>query len=80
MDREHFRELVNRAIDELPDEFRSRLENVDVVVTDYASLSQLAGVGLSQQMRLLGLYQGIPLTRRGRGYGMVPPDKISIFQ
>jgi len=29
---------------------------------------------------LLGLYQGVPQTRRGQGYGLVLPDKISIFQ
>jgi len=29
---------------------------------------------------LLGLYQGVPQTRRGRRYGLVLPDKISIFQ
>lgn len=29
---------------------------------------------------MLGLYQGVPQTRRGRGYGLVLPDKISIFQ
>ena len=80
MDREHFRELVNRAVGELPDEFRNRLDNVDVVVADYPSASQLARVGIKRRQLLLGLYQGIPLTRRGRGYGMVPPDKISIFQ
>ncbi len=30
--------------------------------------------------RLLGLYQGIPLTRRTRGYAAVPPDKITIYR
>lgn len=80
MDRDHFRDLVSRAIDDLPDEFRERLENVDVVVADYASSGQLDRVGAGRKHRLLGLYQGVPLTRRGRGYGMVPPDKITIFQ
>jgi predicted Zn-dependent protease with MMP-like domain len=31
-------------------------------------------------MRLLGLYQGVPLTRRGSWYGAVPPDRISIYR
>lgn len=31
-------------------------------------------------MPLLGLYQGVPLTRRTSGYGGVPPDKISIYR
>ena len=29
---------------------------------------------------LLGLYQGVPLTRRGSSYGAVLPDKITIFR
>ena len=29
---------------------------------------------------LLGLYQGVPLTRRTSGYAGVPPDKITIYR
>lgn len=29
---------------------------------------------------MLGLYEGVPRTRRGQGYGMVLPDKITIFR
>ena len=79
MDRERFRELVAAAIDALPDEFRERLENVDVVMADWPSRSQLAGTGLKGNQTLLGLYQGVPLTKRGR-YGMVTPDKITVFR
>ena len=80
MDRERFQELVTRAVDSLPEEFRTRLENIDVVVEDWPSPSQLASVGLRQGHTLLGLYEGVPLTKRGRRYGLVAPDKITIFQ
>jgi len=80
MDRERFEWLVARAIETLPDEFISRLENIDVVVEDYPTQSQLASVGLRRGQALLGLYQGVPLTKRGAHYGLVPPDKITIFQ
>ncbi|MBN1862267.1 MAG: metallopeptidase family protein [Dehalococcoidales bacterium] len=80
MDKERFRELVTEAISALPDEFRRRLENVDVVAVDWPSPQQMASVGLKRGQMLLGLYQGVPQTKRGRGYGMVAPDKISIFQ
>jgi predicted Zn-dependent protease with MMP-like domain len=46
------------------------MSNVAIVVEDEPP------PGLS----LLGLYQGVPLTRRGSGYGGVPPDKITIFR
>jgi len=80
MEREKFETLVVRAIDNLPLEFRNKLENVDVVVEDWPTLGQLKKVKLSHPSQLLGLYEGVPQTKRGRRYGMVAPDKISIFQ
>ncbi len=80
MNRESFEEIVFRAIEKLPAEFRDRLENVDVAVEDWASASQLNKVRLKHHGQLLGLYQGVPQTRRGVRYGMVLPDRIYIFQ
>jgi len=80
MERERFEALVARAIDNLPPEFQRKLENVDVVVEDWPAPRQLRQAKLRNPKQLLGLYQGVPQTRRGRGYGMVLPDKISIFQ
>jgi predicted Zn-dependent protease with MMP-like domain len=80
MQREKFEALVARAIDNLPPEFQRALENVDVVVEDWPTLRQLRQAKLSHPNQLLGLYQGVPQTRRGERYGMVLPDKISIFQ
>ena len=69
-----------KAVDSLPEEFRARLENVDVVAQDWPTREQLTRVGLRRSETLLGLYQGVPLIRRDRHYGMVTPDKITIFQ
>ena len=80
VDRDRFRRLVAEAVDSLPEEFHVRLENIDVVVDDWPTPSQLKQVGLRRGKTLLGLYQGVPLTKRGRHYGLVPPDKITIFQ
>ena len=77
MDAESFEALVARALSELPEEFKERLENVDVVVAHRPTQDQLARIGRGST--LLGLYEGVPLTRRGVRYGMVPPDKITIF-
>jgi predicted Zn-dependent protease with MMP-like domain len=55
------------------------MNNVDVVVYDAASRNQLIGTGLENEMELLGLYEGIPLTER-YGYDLVLPDKITLFQ
>ena len=80
MDREKFQWLVARAVDSLPEEFRTRLANIDVVVADWPTQGQLAEAGLKRGQTLLGLYEGVPLTKRGSHYGLVPPDKITIFQ
>jgi len=80
MQREKFEALVARAIDSLPPEFQRKLENVDIVVENWPTRGQLRQVKHSHPTQLLGLYQGVPQTRRGRGYGLVLPDKISIFQ
>ena len=80
MDVERFKDLVAKAIDSLPDEFLTRLENIDVVVEDWPTQGQLAQTGLGRNETLLGLYEGVPLTKRSSHYGLVPPDKITIFQ
>jgi len=80
MNREKFETLVVRAIAKLPPEFHSKLENVDVVVEDWPSPRLLKELKIRHPSQLLGLYQGVPQIKRGRGYGMVVPDKISIFQ
>jgi predicted Zn-dependent protease with MMP-like domain len=68
---ERFRELAAEALDGLPAWIQERLENVDVLVED-ASPRGRPG--------LLGLYEGIPLTRRGSGYFGVLPDRITLFR
>jgi predicted Zn-dependent protease with MMP-like domain len=79
MKREEFETLVVRAINNLPPEFQRKLDNVDIVVKNWPTPRQLRKVEHGYHNRLLGLYGGVPQTRRGRRYGLVLPDKISIF-
>ncbi len=67
------------AFDGLPDEFKARLDNVDLVLQDWPSREQLGVSDLEHPSELLGLYEGVPLTER-QGYNLVLPDKILIFQ
>jgi predicted Zn-dependent protease with MMP-like domain len=80
MEVERFEELVAKAIEELPEEFRERLENIDIVVADEPSRDQRRTSGLGRRDTLFGLYEGVPLTERTHGYDLVMPDKITIFQ
>jgi predicted Zn-dependent protease with MMP-like domain len=80
LDRKRFETLVEQALESLPPRFAAELDNVAIVVEDLADLDQLDVVDLDDPHQLLGLYQGIPLTRRPRGYAGALPDRISIFQ
>ena len=78
--RKEFEELVVLALKKLPKFVKKKMKNVDVVVEDRASRDLLSEVDLRSPFELLGLYQGIPLDRRGFYYGNVLPDKITLFQ
>jgi len=80
MNREEFESLVAKAIADLPAEFQHKLDNVDIVVEDWPTRRQLRQSRLSHHTQLLGLYEGVPQTKRSRGYELVLPDKITIFQ
>ncbi len=75
-----FERLVAETLDSLPADLRRLLDNVEVTVTLWPSAALLKAAGLGPGQTLFGLYQGVPQTRRGSHYGMVPPDKITIFQ
>ncbi len=64
----------------LPERFARRLDNVAIVVADEPSPQQLERSGVAQGETLYGLYEGIPVTARSSSYGMVVPDRITIFQ
>jgi predicted Zn-dependent protease with MMP-like domain len=65
-----FEQVAQDALDSLPRELRDRISNVEIVVEDEPPAGQ----------PLLGLYQGVPLTRRGSGYSGALPDKITIYR
>ena len=69
-DEAQFEHLVDLAIAELPPDIRAEMSNVAVVVEDEPPRGQ----------RLLGLYRGVPLTRRGSNYSGALPDKITIYR
>ena len=65
-----FEDTVAYAIDSLPDDLRSAMSNLEILVEDEPP----------RGMPLLGLYEGVPLTNRSSWYSAVPPDKISIYR
>jgi predicted Zn-dependent protease with MMP-like domain len=80
MTRARFRELVDEALETIPDDFRNAMHNIAIVVEDEPTSEQLEDVGLEPPDSLFGLYQGTPLTERQWAHGNALPDKITLFQ
>jgi len=78
--RDAFERLVAQALAELPRTFSEKLDNVEVVVEEWPDRHTLRLAGVRSPVELLGFYQGTPQTKRTRNYGLVLPDKISIYQ
>lgn len=72
-----FYELVEKALESLPAGLSGLLENVAIVVEDWPNLSSPLSQGSND---LYGLYEGVPLDRRGAGYWAQLPDRITIFR
>ena len=70
VDEDTFGQLVEKALDTIPTELRRQMRNVAVAVED-----------LGASWNLLGLYHGVPLTRRtGSSYVGHLPDQITIYR
>jgi predicted Zn-dependent protease with MMP-like domain len=65
-----FQRVIQETLDSLPRDLRERISNLEILVEAEPPAGQ----------PLLGLYQGIPLTRRTSNYSGALPDKISIYR
>ena len=80
LEENEFEDLVKEAVNSLPEKFKKKMENIIVVTEELASAELLAEMKISSPYHLLGLYRGIPYTKRGIWYRNVMPDKIIIFK
>jgi predicted Zn-dependent protease with MMP-like domain len=65
-----FEELAFEALENLPTSLSSKMDNVAIIVEEEA-----------ESRNLFGLYEGVPLTRRGvLSYSGVMPDRITLYQ
>lgn len=76
---EQFQGMIEQAMAELPREHMRAVKNVAIVFADEPTAEQRQELRLRGGQTLFGLYQGVPLARRGghTGYG---PDKITLFK
>jgi predicted Zn-dependent protease with MMP-like domain len=75
-----FRQLVDEALETIPQKFRDAMQNIAILVADEPTPDQLASVEIEPPDTLLGLYEGIPLTERQWAHGNALPDRITLFQ
>jgi len=75
-----FDRLVEDALGALPESFREKMDNVEIVIEDWPDREALRLAGLRRPADLLGFYHGVPLTERPHDYGLILPDKISIYR
>ena len=79
--REDFDQILEQLIEELPENLRTLLEEVPVIVEDEPSAEDLEDMGLDPEATdLCGLHWGIALTRRSVENSGVLPDRISLFR
>lgn len=79
--REHFEELAERALETLPEEYRSYFTNITIIVEDYPNKEEARHLNTKKEL-LLGLFSGVPHPKKG-GFFTIPyplPDKITLFQ
>ncbi len=77
---EEFQQLMERAMDSVPKNFKSRMDNIVFIAEQYPSSNDLARLDMKDGRYLLGLYSGIPYTHRSTWYGSTTPDRIILFQ
>lgn len=74
MKRGEFEQLVDEALEDLPPWVGEALDNLHIVVEEWPSPAQDP-----QRTGLLGLYEGVNLHDRARGYSGFLPDRITLF-
>ena len=79
MERKVFEKLISRAIASLPQEFREKLTNIEIIIDDRPSAELRRRMDVPMDETLLGLFEGVPLTDRGFNSPLYP-DRIWIFQ
>jgi len=77
---EEFQQMMDTAIETIPDVFKDKIDNLAFIIEPYPTESDLGRTGLKDKYSLLGLYSGIPYTHRTTGYMGVTPDRIILFQ
>jgi predicted Zn-dependent protease with MMP-like domain len=79
MTREEFVNVAEETLDSLPEEFRSRIQNVAILVEDYPPKQSRSQPGKQRQL-LLGIFHGVPATKKSVFDLSAGPAHIVLYQ
>jgi predicted Zn-dependent protease with MMP-like domain len=77
---EEFHQMMDHALGVIPGGFKEKIENLAFISEPYPSESDMERLGTKSKYSLLGLYSGVPYTKRSTWYSSVLPDRIILFQ
>ena len=82
MPEDEFTSIVEEEWDKIPSPYKERIRNVALLVEDTPSEEVRRLENLEEGDTLLGIYQGVPLSERGEGYGVgaTLPDTITVYR
>ncbi len=80
MTKNKFEDLVSAAIDNVPEIYQEKLQNVNFRIEDEPTPEQRKKLGLRKCDALFGLFEGVPLTSRNGAVHGIVPDIITIFK
>lgn len=75
-----FERFIAEAVQDLPEDFRGKLDNVEITVEEWPDASTQRAPGVEDPRELLGYYRGVPRSRRTHRYGLVLPDRIILYR
>jgi predicted Zn-dependent protease with MMP-like domain len=79
MERESFTRVVEDVLDSLPQQFRSRIHNVAVLVEDLPPDRRPSRSGQRRRL-VLGVFHGVPITQKSVFDLPTGPDYIVLYQ
>ena len=77
---DQMRQIVEKILQELPDEMRLRAAEITFFIEDWPDQTVLEESGVEDRSELLGFYRGIPLPERSQDYAADLPDSIYLFR
>jgi acetylglutamate kinase len=79
-EKDFFAQKVAEALDQIPQEFRERMENVEILIEEFPDRETLVSMGIQSKWGLLGLYVGVPLSNRSFFSTSVLPETIILYR